>query len=59
MIAEVNMYLYLKYGPLTWDIWQKTISPILLVVIALVLQFVVLKTCKRYRSEILYTGRVQ
>ena len=51
-----------RIRPLTWDIWQNSISLILLVVVVvLVLQFEsqYLKNRKRYSSEILYTSRVQ
>ena len=59
------MYVYLKFGE-NWitnmgEMPKMSISPILLLVVVVVLQFesLYLKNCKRYRSEILYTSWVQ
>ena len=55
MIAEMNMYVHLKFGynwtTNTGRYGKKSISPILLVVLILQIESQYLKNRKRYRSE--------
>ena len=58
-IAKVNMYVNLKFGSPTWEIWQKVHFSNKLLVVVVQFQTLYLKNCTRYRSEILHTSRVQ